>query len=247
MDELKETLTGGQSFSWSFKGGAWEAVLNEKVYRIKSLKEAEQDPFLCSYFDLDFDYARARAVLAAKDEHLKAAVEMFPHLRILRQDIWISLISFILSQNNNIKRIKGLYDRLSVKYGHSVAPGYYSFPTPRELLLATAEDLRALGAGFRDKYIIDAVRNSYRLEKISSLDFDSAMRELEQIKGIGPKVASCVLLFGDHRMSAFPVDVWMKKVLSLWYPGVSLDYFEPYPALSQQYLFSYARAIKLKI
>ncbi len=245
MDELEEILLGGQCFSWSRCDGYYQAVLNEKVYRISSLEDCYSDPFLREYFDLDFDYDKARAEIAGKDEILKSAVSRFPTLRILRQDPWIATISFILSQNNNIKRIKQLYDKLCVSYGHEVEKGFYSFPTPEELSRATMEELKDLKVGFRDKFILDAVEKHSILDEIPSLGFEDALKKLEEVKGIGLKVASCILLFGFHRMEAFPVDVWIKKVLRNYYPDKELSYFEPYPALCQQYLFSMARFLKI--
>lgn len=246
MDALEEILTGGQSFSWTRKeDGSYEAVLNEKVYRVSSEKDFYADPFLRNYYDADTDYDAARRVIASKDALLKDAVEKFPTLRILRQDPWISMISFILSQNNNIKRIKMLYDRLSEVYGHEVEKGYYSFPTPEELSRTSASELRDLRVGFRDRFIMDAIEKHEILDRIPSLSYDEAEQLLMTVTGIGKKVASCILLFGFHRMEAFPVDVWIKKVLAAYYPGKDLSYFEPHPALCQQYLFSMARYIKL--
>ncbi len=246
MDALEEILTGGQSFSWTREeDGRYAAVLNEKVYRVSSEEDFLADPFLRNYYDADTDYEAARNVIAAKDELLRDAVEKFPTLRILRQDPWISTISFILSQNNNIKRIKMLYDRLSEVYGHEVEKGYYSFPTPEELGRTSISELRDLRVGFRDRFIMDAIEKHDILERIPDLPYDEAEALLMTVTGIGKKVASCILLFGFHRMEAFPVDVWIKKVLAAYYPGKELSYFEPHPALCQQYLFSMARYIKL--
>ena len=245
MEELREILTGGQSFSWKDEGDCFSAVLNERVYRIKCADDFYADEFLRNYFDCDFDYEKARHEIASKDEVLKSAVEAFPTLRILRQDPWIALISFILSQNNNIKRITGLYNRLCEAYGHEVEKGYYSFPTPQELSRATQGELKELKMGFRDRYILDAIQKADILADIPSLSYEEAKAKLMTITGIGEKVANCVLLFGFHRFEAFPVDVWIRKVLARYYPDKSLDYFEPYPALCQQYLFSYARFLSL--
>ena len=245
MEELREILCGGQSFSWLDEGDCFAAVLNGRVYRVRSADDFRADSFLYDYFDFDFDYAEARRVIAAKDSVLASAVAAYPQLRILRQDPWIALISFILSQNNNIKRIAGLYHKLCRAYGREVEPGWWAFPTPQELSRATEQELKELKVGFRDKYILDAVDKSYLLDGIGELDYESAKRRLMGIKGIGEKVANCVLLFGCHRMEAFPVDVWIRKVLERYYPGRDLSYFEPYPALCQQYLFSYARNLGL--
>ena len=187
---------GGQTFSWSEEDdGLFCAVLNDRVYRIRSLEDAASDPYLRSYFDLDYDYEKAMHEIAAKDDILKAAVEKIGMLRLLKQDHFIATISFILSQNNNIKRIKGLYDRLCRKYGHEVEPGRFSFPTKDELKDVSIEDYRELGCGFRAPFLVDAVSKADMLDEIDVMDFDSAMDALMTIKGIGPKVASCILIF----------------------------------------------------
>lgn len=241
-ENLRETLLGGQSFSWSEEDGVFTAVLDERVIRLSSLEDARDDPFLYDYLDLGYDYEEAREDLRRHDSILREAVDSTGLIRILHQDPWVTTVSFILSQNNNIKRITGLYRRLSEKYGHEVAPGYYSFPSPEELSKATETDLRALGTGFRAPFIIDAVRNADILKGLDGLSFDAAMDRLQLIKGIGPKVASCILIFAYQRREGFPMDVWMRRVMRECYPGKDSSYFHPYEALSQQYLFSWARA-----
>lgn len=243
-ENLRETLMGGQSFSWREEAdGAFSAVLNERVYRIRSIEDAASDPFLYSYFDLGYDYEGARQAIAARDETLRAAVESTGLIRLLHQDHWIATISFILSQNNNIKRITGLYDRLSRRYGHEVEPGRFSFPTAEEMAGATEEELRGLGVGFRAPFILDAIARRDILETLDGLSYEEAERRLMTIRGIGPKVASCILIFSYQRRDGFPIDVWMKKVLAEYYPGKDVSYFHPYEALSQQYLFSWIRSI----
>lgn len=243
-ENLRETLLGGQSFSWREEDdGSFSAVLNERVYRIRSIEDAASDPFLHSYFDLDYDYEKARAEIAAKDETLHAAVKSTGLIRLLHQDHWIATISFILSQNNNIKRITGLYDRLSRRYGHEVEPGRFSFPSAEEMAGTTEEELRGLGVGFRAPFILDAIGKRDILETLDGLSYEEAERRLMTIKGIGPKVASCILIFSYQRRDGFPIDVWMKKVLAEYYPDKDVSYFHPYEALSQQYLFSWIRSI----
>lgn len=243
QENIREILTGGQTFSWrECPDGSFKGVLNDRVYTIRDLSDAMDDEFLFSYFDLGYDYEKARKEIAQKDDILQKAVETVGPLRILKQDEWTAAISFILSQNNNIKRITGLYNKLSMRYGHEVEPGFFSFPTPEELSSATEEDLREIGVGFRAPFIMDAVRNKDVFEEVKSLSFDDAMERLQSIKGIGPKVASCILIFGYGRREGFPIDVWMKKVMSTYYPDKTPDYFAPYQALSQQYLFSWIRA-----
>ena len=244
MDEnLRETLLGGQTFSWRDDGdGSFSAVLDGRVCRIGSLADAASDPFLSDYFDLSYDYEKAREEIAAKDPVLREAVESTGTIRLLKQDHWTATISFILSQNNNIKRITGLYDRLSRRYGHEVEPGRYTFPTSFDMAQATEEELRALGTGFRAPFILDAISKADILDEVEALPFDEAMERLQTIKGIGPKVASCILIFSYQRREGFPLDVWMKRVMREFYPGKDPSYFHPYEALSQQYLFSWIRS-----
>ena len=243
QENIEEILFGGQTFSWREDNGVYKAALNGRVYSVKTLGDAHSDPFLRRYFDLDYDYDGARKAISEKDDILRSAVEMIGPIRLLKQDEWTAAISFILSQNNNIKRITGLYRKLSERYGREVEPGYFTFPTPEELSSATEEELRELGVGFRAPFILDAVKNSDIFEKAKAMPFDDAMNALQAIKGIGPKVASCILIFGYGRREGFPVDVWIRKALDRYYPGKDASYFAPYEALSQQYLFSWIRAI----
>lgn len=245
-DDLYELLLGGQSFSWREEDGCYSAVLDDRIWKIKSLDDIK-DPFLRNYFDLDFDYEKARNELKKKDEYLNEAVSLFPSLRILRQDPFVTMISFILSQNNNIKRITMIYDRISRSYGKEIEKGYYSFPAVSELSRATEEDFYSLGCGFRSKYLVDAIKKHEILYTLDNLSYEEAKARLETIKGIGPKVADCILLFAYHRMEAFPLDVWMKKVMSNYYPDKDISYFQPYPALAQQYLFSWIRQKKISL
>ena len=156
------------------------------------------------YFDLDTDYAAIKAVLA-QDETLRRAIQFAPGIRILRQDGWETLCSFIISQNNNIKRIKGIIERLCHLLGQPIGDsGFRSFPTPEKLAAVTAEQLAPLRCGFRARYLIDAAQKvcsgQVRLDAIPSMPLEEARRELMQICGVGPKVADCVLLFGFHRL-----------------------------------------------
>lgn len=241
-ENLREILFGGQTFSWrEEEEGLFAAPLNNSVYRIRSIDDAYGDDFLRTYFDLDYDYDKAISEIEAKDETMKAAVECVGRLRILKQDEWTTAISFILSQNNNIKRITSLYNKISERYGHKIEDGFYSFPTAQEMKGTTEDELRSLGVGFRAGYILSAIEKSDIFSEIKTLDYDKALERLQTIKGIGLKVASCILLFGYGRRDGFPIDTWMRKCLDEYYPGVDADYFSPYKGLSQQYLFSYIR------
>ncbi len=242
MENIREILFGGQTFSWREEpSGVFASALNGRVYRIKSVEDASSDPFLYTYFDLDYDYEKARREIRAKDEVLRRAVDEVGEMRILKQDEWTTAISFILSQNNNIKRITKLYNAISMKYGRKIEESYYTFPTPDEMEAATEEELRSLGVGFRAPFIMDAIEKKDVFKEVNDLSFESALSKLESVKGIGPKVAQCILIFGCGRRDGFPIDTWMRKCLDQYYKDVPLSHFSPYEALCQQYLFSYMR------
>ena len=159
---------------------------------------------------------------------------------------WETLCSFIISQNNNIKRIKGIIERLCRLFGQPIGDsGFFSFPTPETLAAATAEHLAPLRCGFRARYLIDAAQKvcygQVRLDAIPSMPMEEARRELMQICGVGPKVADCVLLFGFHRLECCPMDVWMKRVFAVLYPNGLPDCARDFAGIAQQYLFHYAR------
>ncbi len=242
---IEATLFCGQSFAWTKCEGRYEAVIDR---RLISFDEAsfpallESDPALQTYFDCSFDYAAAQQYLASCDEHLSQCIAAYPGIRILRQDPWETLISFILSQNNNIARIRGLYRTLSETYGTPVGKGHYSFPQAQQLLSVTEEDLRKIGAGFRAPYLIDAIKCHHILDEVADLDDSEAYKALMTIAGVGIKVASCTLLFAYGRFRLFPIDVWMKRILGQFYGGEVPPHFAPYEGLAQQYLFHYHRS-----
>ena len=238
--DLDETLLGGQSFSWVKEDNTYISVLNNKVYKIKSLLDCEKDDFLISYFDLDYDYAEARRYLSSLDVHLHNAVKEFPDLRILKQDPVTTLIMFIVSQRNNIKRITNTHQNICQMFSKKVGD-YYSFPSIEELKKVNPEDLDSLKLGFRKPYILDALTKLDITENIKSLNCDDKKTELLKIKGVGTKVADCILAFAYQERNVFAKDVWINRVLDVLYPGVTEDIFYPYKALAGQYLFSYAR------
>lgn len=170
-------------------------------------------------------------------------------IRILRQDEWEALCSFIVSQNNNIGRIKKIIARLCEKFGEPFEYGgkiYYSFPKAETLACASEIDIFSCGTGFRAKYISDAAKRvasgETDLGLIAAMDDEAAREELMKICGVGPKVANCALLFGFHRLSSFPIDVWIKRVLDKYYKnGIDLGDLGDYAGVAQQYLFYYER------
>ena len=194
------------------------------------------------YFDLDRDYNRILA--SYTDESLVAACKAYPGIRILKQDEWEAICSFIISANNNIPRIKGIIERFCCEFGEKVGDGY-TFPTAQRIAELTVEDLAPIRAGFRAKYIIDASQKiaskEVDIEKVKALPFDQAKAELLKIKGVGEKVAQCALLYGFGRVDAFPIDVWVKRILAELYPdGFPAEYRET-QGIAQQYLFHWRR------
>ncbi len=237
---IDATLFCGQSFAWTEEGGQYVAVLGKRVVRFdeQSLPALlKEDEALAAYFDSDYDYPEAERQLSRLDPHLERYIAEYRGLRILRQDPWEVLISFILSQNNSIKRIRGLYRRLSEAYGSEVEAGLYAFPRPEQLAQADEDALRALGLGFRAPYVLDAIRQHRLLESVENLDDETGALQLQRIAGVGPKVAACILLFGFGRRDIFPLDVWMKRIMFSLYPDKDPSFFSPFGGLAQQYLF----------
>ena len=238
--DLEQTLDCGQSFRWtkqddgSFSGVAFGKYVNISLDGTDMIiKNAdEQDRGLWrGYFDLDLDYGKIREGISAIHPVLTEAAKYAPGIRILRQEPYEALCTFIISQNNNIKRIKGIVGRLCESFGDEIEEGVYAFPTAEKLASLTPEDLAPLRAGFRNRYIIDSAKKvasgEVDLDLCRTAGYEAARAELMKITGVGVKVADCTLLFGMHRIEAFPIDVWMKRAMEKLFP--------------QQYIFHYSR------
>ena len=251
--DLAETLDCGQSFRWEEENGGFRGIaygrevfmrLSGTELYIDGASEEDFGNIWRPYLDLDLDYAAVRENVSAIHPVLREAARFAPGIRILRQEPWEALCSFIISQNNNIKRIKGIVKRLCESFGKKTGGGY-AFPTAERLAALEPDDLAPLRAGFRNKYIIDAaVRVSsgeVDLEKCRTIEYEEARAELMKIKGVGVKVADCTLLFGLHRIEAFPLDVWMKRAMEKLFPGLSPSDFGEYAGIAQQYIFHYSR------
>lgn len=248
---LSETLDCGQAFRWKeipsdYKSTYEGRFLNdflkvsEKGDGTFIFHNTTEEDFLnkwVSYFDFETDYTELKRQFS-EDETLAKACEFAKGIRLLRQDSWECLISFIISQNNNIPRIKGIIDRLCENYNGE-------FPTCEQLSKESADSLSYLRSGFRAKYLADAAQKTasgeVNLEEIAQLPIEEARAKLKTIKGVGPKVAECVLLFGMYRTEAFPVDVWIKRVLEEHYPQGFPDFLGKNAGIAQQYLFHYIR------
>ncbi len=201
------------------------------------------------YFDLDRDYG-AIIKRYEYDKTVFDAAAVGGGIRIFRQDPWETLISFIISQNNNIPRIKKIINSLCELLGEEKG-GIYLFPTAESIAKAGIEGLAPIKSGFRAKYIVDAAEKvlsgEVSLERIQNSDYPDALEELKKIKGVGDKVGNCVLLFGFGFYEAFPIDVWVKRVIEKYY-GEDFDArsFGEYAGIAQQYLFYYERSISIK-
>lgn len=246
----KQTFFCGQCFRWKeLENGSFSGIVAGKRITVTDNGahiEIESDhtrKFLENYFDLAADYSAYIAQFSA-DPTLKAACERSPGIRILRQEPFETLISFIISQNNNIPRISGIIDRLCKNFGEKIEGGF-AFPTPKRLHGITADDLSPLRAGFRARYIADAVSrvNSGEIdfEELNALPLSPARERLKQIVGVGDKVADCVLLFAFHKLDAFPKDVWVKRIMAELYPGGLPECVKGAEGVAQQYLFDYVR------
>ena len=257
---LSETLDCGQAFRWSeTEKDIWQGVAFGKFLKIGSkdniitfFDTTKEDFELIwkDYFDLDRNYSEILSVLSG-NEVLKTAGEFAGGIRILRQEPWEALCSFIISQNNNIPRIKGIVERLCENFGEKINDGVYSFPTAEKIATLTLEDLVVLRSGFRAKYILDAAKKiasgEIVLDSLRDMSLDSARSELIKIYGVGEKVADCTLLFGLSHIDAFPKDVWIKRAVEKLFGGVLPECTKGYEGIAQQYIFHYARMTKLEI
>ena len=252
--DLKNTFDCGQCFRWNENpDGSFTGIVKDKSVRIYRdsdkiiIENSAEDDFKNlweNYLDLTVCYDDIRNEIISLDSRLKCAVESIDGIRILNQEPWEALCSFIISQNNNIPRIKLIVSRLCENFGDKIDGGY-TFPSADKIAALSVDDLAPLRSGFRAKYIIDAAQKvssgEVNLEKMRTAPIDECRKELMTIKGVGPKVAECTLLYGLHRLEAFPIDVWMKKALSTLFNGISPENLGQYAGIAQQYIFHYSR------
>lgn len=215
---------------------------------VSGADEAEFEQIWRHFLSLDMDYdAVHRNILSlSNNDFLVRAVNYGKGIRILRQEPWETICSFIISQNNNIPRIKGLIKALAETAGERIDEDAYSFPNAEAVLKLGTDGLRKLKMGFRAPYIIDAaekvVSGKLDIDEVASLTTPEAEMLLRTVKGIGPKVASCVLLFGFSKYDAFPIDVWIKRVLKKYFePFSAPPLWGKYAGVAQQVLFYYER------
>ena len=272
---LKDIFECGQCFRWNEQeDGSYTGIWKENIVNIK--KEGQDYVFtgICknnnleeeiyTYFDLDRNYEKIKEELSKKDEYMKTSIAYGKGIRILNQDLWETIISFIISANNNIPRIKGIIERLAKAYGKEIewkGKIYYTFPTPEELKDVTIEEYRKLGLGFRDIRLYETTKmileEKVDLEELKKNPNTMEVREkLLTLLGIGPKVADCILLFSDlKRLEVFPIDVWVRRVMNDLYiknedeakvskkqiEKIAKEKFGDLAGLAQQYLFYWRR------
>jgi N-glycosylase/DNA lyase len=256
--DLARTFECGQCFRWNAdERGSYTGVAMGKAARIRRDGDSifitgTLDDFnetWRAYFDIDRDYESIRCALCI-DDYMTEAAHAGRGIRILQQDKWEALCSFILSQCNNIPRIKMIIEALCRLYGDPVmleGRTFHTFPSAERLSPLTAEELAPLRCGYRAPYILEAARaiagGGLYLEALSSGTPEAALAALKRLNGIGDKVANCVILFGLHMLDAFPVDTWIKKALEANYPqGLDPKIFTPYAGIAQQYMFFHARS-----
>lgn len=252
----RRTFDCGQCFRWNEDAeGRWRGVASGKAAVVwaengRTYIECALDDiyFWRDYLDMDTDYEEARRSIEVCD-YLRDCAAYGEGIRILRQDKWEALCSFIISQCNNIPRIKGIVEKLSSLYGDIVAAPWgeaRSFPTAERVAQLTEADLAPLRSGYRVPYILAAAKavasGELDLEETALLPCNEARAELKKLGGVGDKVANCVVLFGLHQLDAFPVDVWIKRALAANMPkGFDPSSLGKYAGLAQQYMFYHAR------
>jgi len=261
--DIKQIFECGQAFRFDPSPlGGYEGVAFGRYLHVTqngadvSLLSSQDDVdnIWHDFFDMGRDYGEIIKSLSS-DEVIRTASEFGSGIRILNQDTFECLISFIISQSNNIPRIKGIISRLCENFGDKLTSPdgrtFYTFPTLKRMSDISIDDLSVIRSGFRAKYIRDAVdkinAGDVDLDKIKKTDISQGREELKKIHGVGDKVANCVLLFGAGKADAFPIDTWIKKAIAVFYEGRDFDpsVFGPYCGLAQQYLFYYARENKI--
>lgn len=272
--ELKDIFDCGQCFRWNQQeDGSYIGVFGNNVLKVKKddnqvvfkgVCEQEIKPTVEKYFDLNRNYEEIKEKLSKIDDNMKTSIEYGKGIRILNQDLWETIISFIISANNNIPRIKGIIERLSKAYGTKMiwrGKDYYTFPTAEQLKDVAVKEYRDLGLGFRDIRLYETTKmvleKEIDLEKMRKNPNTIEVREeLLKLSGVGPKVADCILLFSDlKRFEVFPIDVWVRRVMNDLYikqkdeakvskkqiEKIAEEKFGNLAGLAQQYLFYWRR------
>jgi len=272
--EPRDIFHCGQSFRWEKKrDNRYLLVACQRVIEVEKKGDRiifhntdirDFNKVWRDYFDLDTDYEKIQKRLIRRDPVMEEAVKFGRGIRILKQEPFETLISFIISSNNNIKRIKGSVEGLARTYGEMIefygGEFHYAFPTPKALSTATVEELKLLGLGYRARYVKETARKVWEnpgiLEKMIKEKRRECLEGVTNFSGVGPKVGSCVVFFSMGKREAFPVDVWVKRMMEVLYfqreaslkeiEDFAMGKFGKYAGYAQQYLFYYAREKKIK-
>lgn len=226
----------------------------EKEIRFYCSQE-EYDSLWFDYFDLKTNYSRFIKSIPNQDRYLIQAATFGAGIRILKQEVWEMIVSFIISQQNNIKRIKKSIELLCQKFGEKKYFEnivYYAFPSAETLAQATQEELNQCNLGYRSKYILKTAQSIVKKEMditvLKNMSYEQAKTELMKLYGVGKKVADCICLFGLHQLEAFPIDTHIKKVLETNYQNqFPFESFQGYEGVIQQYIFYYDLKNTVKI
>ena len=263
--DLKSTITCGQIFRFEEENDEYIVIIKDRVISLKEdgdyiIVESNIDDDLKSvindYFDLDRDYSEIERNIIKCDSKIKDALVFSRGLKMIHQDPFETLIAYIISQNNRVPSIANALNLISKNYGKKVIfkdKEYYLFPTLEELEKLSIEELRSCKVGFRDKYLYDIMRNienkSLELDKIYNMESTDALNYLINFKGIGNKVASCILLFAYQKFDVYPIDTWVKKFMKDDYniegekniKEFTYNTYKEYSGLAIQYMFNYKR------
>ncbi len=256
------TLTSGQCFRWTQREGMLCGTALGRYVEMRQegsrltvwgADQEEFDRLWRGYLDLDRDYEAIRREVTGLEPRLGECAAYAAGVHILSQEPWEALCSFVISQNNNIPRIRGIIGRLCLRYGApalrgeraaDVAEGH-AFPTPEALAGVSEQTFRELGCGYRAAYLTElsraAAEGRIDFEAIKKAPIDEARKELRLLKGVGPKVAECVLLYGFGRLECFPVDVWIRRALETEFTGGTALIGSGFAGVAQQYIFEYIR------
>ena len=272
--ELPHIFDCGQCFRWNkqddgsytgiFKGNLLNVQKEDNTVTFKGVCNGDIQEVVTDYFDINRDYEQIKQTLSKIDKNVSNSIKYGEEIRILNQDLWETIISFIISANNNIPRIKGIIERLCLNYGNEInwnGETYYTFPTPEQLKDVTVQDYRKLGLGFRDVRLYETthmiLEKKVDLQKLRKESDTLKVREqLLTLSGVGPKVADCILLFSDlKRLEVFPIDVWVRRVMNELYiknedetkvnkkqiEKLAQEKFGNLAGIAQQYLFYWKR------
>lgn len=259
---VADTLLSGQCFRWTHRGGRLcgtafgryvEMEQNGDSVTIYGADAGEYETVWRRYLDIDRDYVEIRRIVTDMEPRLRDSAEYAAGVHILAQEPWEALCSFVISQNNNIPRIRGIISGLCLHYGRPAVNGSlvaepsqgYAFPTPQALSQVSEETFRQFGCGYRAGYLTELSRRvaagEIDFEYIKKAPIDEARKILRSLRGVGPKVAECALLYGFGRLECFPVDVWIRRALETEFTGGTALIGSQYAGVAQQYIFEYIR------